>query len=517
MNPRELELSIVRLLDNRMKPDERENFIGHLLDDKEALEIYRQHALLDSAFHRMVDGHQALGDDEPIARIAAQRTKRRMLRNTLLGAAAIALATLTVLRFTLVDGSSTTLTFTSAPDSSFTVSHHGEIDPSSFPADALAIGSSLELTQGSLEITFKSGVRSIIEAPADFTLHDEQELYLNTGRGRFQVPEEAIGFTVRTPELRVIDLGTEFAVLSAPLAGDEVHVFEGSVQADTLNPAGQVVDTAVLGIGQSRLVTTAGKLGMIPNDPNAFADTLPDGLRSILFSFDEKDATRVEVDGELTGQPPLEAKLINPDQVPTRTTGVMGRALSMNGRGVGIETDWEGFRGQTPRSVTFWLRTQPQARQFPELPPVVGWGDPSSGIASRWKVCLAPVGDDSSDEVVRLSFGPERFDAETPVNDGEWHHVAVVYTGKTLSNGLADVAIYVDGVPENVTRNPGVLANLEHPSPVNTLTRTNNARPLRIGFGFENEQSFSGEIDELCIHQGAISASTIESLVDSAR
>jgi len=85
----------------------------------------------------------------------------------------------------------------------------------------------LFLREGLAEIVFDNRTKMIIEGPAEFQVVTEDQVKLNYGRAYAVVPREAIGFTIKTPSARIIDLGTEFGV-EADFRGDtSLHVIEG--------------------------------------------------------------------------------------------------------------------------------------------------------------------------------------------------------------------------------------------------------------------------------------------------
>jgi hypothetical protein len=104
-------------------------------------------------------------------------------------------------------------------------------------AAPLRVGSALEpgwlrLESGLAQVVFYSGVRLVIEGPAELQLVSLSEAVCPTGRLLAEVPPPARGFRLKTDQLSVVDLGTEFAI-DATRARTEVHVFKGKVE---LNP-----------------------------------------------------------------------------------------------------------------------------------------------------------------------------------------------------------------------------------------------------------------------------------------
>lgn len=93
---------------------------------------------------------------------------------------------------------------------------------------ALHAGERLALEAGLAEIRFHSGVKIVLEGPAHIKLA-KNKAYLSDGRVAAIVPEAARGFAIGTPEVNVVDLGTEFAV-AVRERKTLVRVYEGEVE-----------------------------------------------------------------------------------------------------------------------------------------------------------------------------------------------------------------------------------------------------------------------------------------------
>jgi hypothetical protein len=78
-------------------------------------------------------------------------------------------------------------------------------------------------------IAFHSGARVTLEAPTRFEILDAMHCRLLEGAVTAEVPASAHGFTVVTPDLRVIDRGTRFGVTASAVGNSQVRVFEGAV------------------------------------------------------------------------------------------------------------------------------------------------------------------------------------------------------------------------------------------------------------------------------------------------
>lgn len=83
------------------------------------------------------------------------------------------------------------------------------------------------LRKGIAELLFDNDIKVLIEAPAEFVLITDDQVKLTYGRLYAVVPQQTIGFTVTTPNAKVIDLGTEFGVQVDFSRTTEVHVVKG--------------------------------------------------------------------------------------------------------------------------------------------------------------------------------------------------------------------------------------------------------------------------------------------------
>ena len=124
-----------------------------------------------------------------------------------------------------------------------------EMDAWAADGDKLAAGQRLALKSGLAEIAFESGASLILEGPAELILGGENSkafgkprndnaCQLKQGKLVAQAPPSAHGFTVVTPSMRVVDLGTEFGVAvslaKTESSQTEVQVFQGKVAIEQL-------------------------------------------------------------------------------------------------------------------------------------------------------------------------------------------------------------------------------------------------------------------------------------------
>lgn len=96
--------------------------------------------------------------------------------------------------------------------------------------ERLLSGQTLDLREGLAEITFDSGARVILDAPAHFEVSTAQRGFLNAGKLTANVTGPPAGFTIQTPSSTVVDFGTQFGVAVEQNGTSEVHVFVGTVE-----------------------------------------------------------------------------------------------------------------------------------------------------------------------------------------------------------------------------------------------------------------------------------------------
>jgi len=136
----------------------------------------------------------------------------------------------------------------------------------------LEIGSVLELLDGVASIEYADGVRVSLEGPAKFEVTSSGTGTLHTGQLSATVPKEAIGFTIHTPALMVVDLGTQFGVRVDDATQTEVHVFQGEVETQTQGAPSVPKESQLLTTTQAARFNSDGRLvDWIEPDYDGFA------------------------------------------------------------------------------------------------------------------------------------------------------------------------------------------------------------------------------------------------------
>jgi len=517
MTPRETEEQIQDLVDGKLDGTARDALLTRLKTDPALLELYCSYAELESAFRRMRTSRFALG--KGIADIhegAARRMHRRMFAVALASAAAVLALLGAILGALVVANPPPTLTLRTSPGSLIDVIHSPDAKNQPDPG-TLAGGSSAVLAQGTVELQFRSGVRAIVQGPADFTLHDKNELHLRKGTAWFEIPPKAVGFRVQTPGLAVTDLGTEFGVRTRPHGLDEVHVFRGMVEARSRRSL-KAVETLTTGV--ARVVTVVGRLDEIEPEPAHFLKSLPDCLPHLHWSFDDGPLSAT-AGGNLAAAASETARFVGLDDTKAfqTTDGRFGKALATTGAFAEARSAWTGVEGAAPRTIAHWIRIDPDAPGKLKAQALVGWGSHTITPFNPNPAFLTFVRRVNGRLVAGVSFGAYYLDGTTPLDGGRWHHFAVVCSGQLLPDGRPDLVCYLDGRPEPMTANiPNAILTTDDPDAL--AVRTDSSGPGAIPLtlfprdwsGDQRRSNLPLALDELYIFEGALDEAEVTNL-----
>src|SRR5262249_23937801 len=127
----------------------------------------------------------------------------------------------------------------------------------------------LRLKSGFAHLEFYSGATVILEGPAEFHLISRMRAYCTSGKLRATVPTHAQGFTIDSPQLHLVDRGTEFGLHIGAGGKTEVDVFQG--EGELHAPAGgQSPPHTTLKTGQGVRLDGPGEVRPIRPDPDGF-------------------------------------------------------------------------------------------------------------------------------------------------------------------------------------------------------------------------------------------------------
>ena len=167
-------------------------------------------------------------------------------------------------------------------------------------------------------------------------------------------------------------------------------------------------------------------------------------------------------------------------------------ALDFDGIDDNVQTTAPSITGTNARTVEAWIKTStnynPSTGGTQGV--IVDMGSMTNG--QRFTVNLL------WSNSLRVEIGGNGISGSTAINDGNWHHIAVVYD-PTLST---KVYLYIDG-------------SLETSGNFSAVTMNTSTSTIRIGRRVDNNNYFDGSIDEVRIWNIARSASDILGAMNS--
>lgn len=143
--------------------------------------------------------------------------------------------------------------------------------------------------------------------------------------------------------------------------------------------------------------------------------------------------------------------------------------------------DYKGIGGNADRTVEAWINTSIPNKE------IVSWGLNATG--QKWVFRVNDGGQ------LRVEVNGGSIYGTTLLDDGEWHHVACVFSGTEVD----DILLYVDGQLETVGASTNLAINTNVVDGIN----------LRVSRGV-NDRYFEGSIDEVRIWDAALSESTLQ-------
>jgi len=321
--------------------------------------------------------------------------------------------------------------------------------------DTLAPGS-FRLDSGLAQIEFFSGATLLVEGAAELEVISAWEVRCLSGRIRVRVPPAAKGFMVHAPDLKLEDLGTEFA-LNVRGGASEVHVFEGEViaHAEAKDPASL---TGGMSLGR-------GGAAVAPESFLAVGD-LAEQRRSqeeVRFTAWQSWSRQIGRDPRVVGYYPMQRladdrwdrlvrNAVEP-RVPTRAGGAVGarwttgrwpqkNALEFKRPGDRIRLNLDG----SYRAITLacWVKVDSVDKKYNSLLLTDGYenGEPHWQIyedgSLMFSIIYRPEGGERKGKWNQMYYSRPVFTAESL---GRWHHLAVTYDASS-----GEVVQYCDGL-----------------------------------------------------------------------
>jgi len=214
---------IQRALDGLLSPEEHDALKADVIRDADLRAQYVDQMWLHSALQAEREMLVELLDEVPVA-------EEKIVRRwpvAIWAAAAAACVTLAVSAWTFGKG-----TLFRSPVATLVQADNCKWAGSDLPTSVnskLGTGR-LALVEGIATLKFKSGAMVTMEAPTTLDILTAMHCRLVEGSLTAEVPEPAHGFTIDTPDIKVVDLGTKFGVTAGSAGNSQVRVFEGEVE-----------------------------------------------------------------------------------------------------------------------------------------------------------------------------------------------------------------------------------------------------------------------------------------------
>jgi hypothetical protein len=381
----------------------------------------------------------------------------------------------------------------------------------------------LRLKSGLAQIEFYSGAALILEGPAELKLISRMEAFCPRGKLRATVPPQAQGFKILTPQLEIVDQGTEFGLLVGAGNRTEVHVFQGKV--DLYEKGRQAPPPRrELTTGQGVRFDDRGVVKQTGASPTSFktAQDLADedtaearriqqrwlaasaALRrdpSLVVYYTFQDAqpwSRTLLDQARDRKDPHDGAIVGCSWVTGRWSGK--QALELRGVSDRIRLHLSGQLDAM--TLATWVRVDALPNQLHSLFMTDGWEEaaPHWHISKKGRIELGVQG--------WYRRGGVHYYSPTVITAdrlGHWLHLAVVYDRKG-----GQVLHYVDGRPvsrESLKLDIPLLLGDAEIGNWNIGSRSHN-HPIRY---------LSGCIDEFMLFSRALGADEVERLYGQGR
>jgi ferric-dicitrate binding protein FerR (iron transport regulator) len=399
-------------------------------------------------------------------------------------------------------------------------------------ATAIAMGAHLrkgqqvELAKGFAQITFDSGAQVVLQGPATLDLNSAWNATLTRGRLKAIVPPEAIGFCVSNPTVEVVDLGTEFTMFADPGGGAaEVLVLKGEVEAAPRAMPDQ--QPIVLRERESRRFAASG-MSAIASGGQRFAELSrqvqldhfisPTGYAH--WSFDDVgggEYSTVTASGISAASAPADMKIVPRSARATGATpGRHESGLRFDGK-LYARAAFPGMSANRPHTVVFWAKV-PKDSNLSNAYAMVAWGANSEKFGSHpFHISWNRNPGEGIIGALRTDYGRGFAVGSTPLRDGQWHHIAVVFMPTTDPDRPIEVRQYVDGRLEGEGKPSPAGSDIFMKSTNAYATSGTIWLGCRLGTKDIRAERFIGEMDELFIADRALQHPEIVRLMSANR
>jgi len=484
--------------DAELSDGQRARLNALLAGSEEARRCYIRHAALASSLVSYASELQT----EPrkrTARVVQFPVAWRWAAGALAAAAAVVLAVVFARQETPASDHDSVAWVTGAQDAEWS-------DATISTGDALERGKHLDLRKGVAELTFDSGARVTVEAPASLDVQSAWAAGLRSGSVTSIAAPDAAGFRVNNRAVNVTNLGGEVRVIAESNGVAEVCALEGAAEATRPGRG----ETLVLRDRQARRFARDGVTRVAGARFARRASRLDRRGRPLKFarwSFDGESAFTAQTVGfNASG---FTATPSNADATSADAwvrPGRWQRSLALDGRRFLAAP----LPGAMPRTVAFWVKVPGDAP--------LGKGVAMVGLRGRPRSLVRDAQITWNREPEQGPLGALRTEQEgsvivgrTSLRDGAWHHVAVLFLGGKRARGFVQVKQYVDGRLDGAGLVPWRSEGV----------RGKGGASLAIGRAagdaHEGAKGFDGELDELLIADRPLTPDEIRTLMEQNR
>jgi len=378
----------------------------------------------------------------------------------------------------------------------------------------------VHLRSGMAQIQFYSGATVILEGPADVQLISPQEAYCARGKLRATIPHQACGFTIGSPKLKLVDLGTEFGLRVDESAQTEVHVFQGKVKVYGAGSGQAEASQRELTAGHGLRVDESGMAHVIVPEPSAFptaqqlahlaeqesrrryqawlaaSERLRQDPRLLLYYTFQTDRPwdRILPDRVKGRQTPLDGTIVGCEWTNGRWPGKQALEFKSPGDRVRIYVPGE----YDAITLMAWVCLDSLENRYNGLLVTDSWGDGYLQWQIRQDQMLYMSMERRPGEHDQLASPP----IMGPAHLGRWTHLAAVYnrpagTAQHYVNGRA-VSVHGLLYPHKVQFRFAAIGNWGAPKP---------GHPNRIC-------NLNGRMDEFALFKQALEAQEIRDLYE---
>lgn len=384
----------------------------------------------------------------------------------------------------------------------------------------------LTLTHGFAEITTNRGAIALLEAPCTIEFTDnDNAIRLHQGKlvGKC-LTRHSKGFSVITPSIQVIDLGTEFGVAVSENGDTNLRVFDGLVALAEKEADPRTAELTEVAANQAKHVDLAGRITAIDHSDTEikFVQSLDPGTRYESMILADKPLVYYRMDQVIGGvernlaDNRYHAKIYGGVQAVTpghRSSFLFGSF----GDYLQTTEPIAELRGAKSYTVECWVK--PRRYGFGSIF-MLGMENDKSDIGVYAAARLEQTG--SNPAIGPLQHLRYSHTNKTPENDSEltnvkfdalfsnktyalsrWVYVAVVKEPEALS-------LYVNGSKSSEVKVETPLLDQEHQITIGRYSTSTQEKHAHT-------RQFLGEIDELAVYDYALSPDAIRARYEAGK